>query len=106
MRRKERREISRRAKKRLKIIEAKKRKLGVSDEVKVFKTYLSGRAYYIKKGYKIAPITIVGFMWISLKYDGLSVSIGWKGKKLFCVGFRDRRDMKRVLKIKSFRFYV
>jgi hypothetical protein len=107
MNRRERRHISKSAKKQLEIIEAKKRKMGIdTEEIRIFKTYLWGYLYYIRKGWRIAPIIIIGFMAIYFRYDGLSLSVAWNGKRVACFGFRIRQGMKRIINIKGFRIYV
>ena len=107
MNRKERRNVSKIAKKQLDVIELRKKRLGIDDqEVRVFKTYLWGYLFYIKKGWKIAPIKVIGFMALAFKYDGVSLSIIWKNERIVCFGFRIRQNMKQILKIGFFKIYI
>lgn len=107
MNRKERRRISKIANKKLEVIEAKKKRFGVdSEEIRVFKTYLWGYLYYIKKGWKIAPITLIGFMALAFRYDGLSLSVIWKGMGVACLGYRTRQNMRLRLKLGAFKLYT
>lgn len=106
MNRKQRRNISKQYSKRLLAVEAKKKRLGIEpEEIRIFKTYLWGYLFYIRKGWKIAPITIIGFMALAFKYDGLSLSVIWRSRRVVCFGFRNRHNMKRVLKIGTFKIY-
>lgn len=111
MNRKQRRAVSKSARKEYESVQQRKNRLKSKlndpfEQVSILKTWLWGYLIYVKEGYSIAPIKMITFFSLSMRWDGLSVMFLWKMRRFICIGLRQMKNRKEKFKIGKLLIYI